>query len=96
MTTVKDLILALQKFPMDAPVFIYDEIGECDGMVDQVTYEGPYEEVDILGGEEYTYRYSPYGCNGDSEVERYWSERGTDAPVVFIQSTNTFHDFTIK
>lgn len=95
MTTVKDLILALQKFPMDAPVFIYDELGECDGMVDQVTYEGPYEEVNISDGEEYTCRYSPYICNGDSDAERYWNERGTNSPIVFIKSTNTYHNFTI-
>ena len=95
MTTVKDLILALQKFPMDAPVFIYDELGECDGMVDQVTYEGPYEETDIFDNEEYVHRYTPHGCNGDSTAERYWRERGTSNPVVFIQASATYHNFTI-
>lgn len=42
MTTVKDLILALQKFPMDTPVFIYNEARECDGMVDKLTFDTPH------------------------------------------------------
>lgn len=87
MTTVKDLILALQKFPMDAPVFIYNELGECDGMVDKVSYEGPIDKYDT--------RISPFVNDFYSEAERYWNIKNTRRPVVFIQSTNTFHDFTI-
>lgn len=87
MTTVKDLILALQKFPMDTPVFIYSENGECDGMVDKVSYEGPIDKYDTI--------ISPLVNDYHSEAERYWKTKNTRQPVVFIQSTNTIHDFTI-
>lgn len=94
MTTVKDLILALQKFPMDTPVFIYNEVGECDGMVDKITFDTPIEEWD--GDCETVDFFSPNYCQADSEAERFWSERGTDKPIVFLHSTNTIHDFTIN
>ena len=93
MTTVKDLILALQKFPMNAPVFIYNEVGECDGMVDKITFDTTIEEWDenckTVGF------FSPNYCQGDSEAEQFWSERGTDKPIVFLHSTNVIHNFTI-
>ena len=94
MTTVKDLILALQKFPMDTPVFIYSEEGECDGIVDKITFDTPIEEWDKEW--ETIDFFSPNYCQADSEAERFWSERGTDKPIVFLHSTNTIHDFTIN
>jgi hypothetical protein len=87
MTTVKDLILALQKFPMDAPVFIYSALGECDGAVDKVSYEGPIEKL--------TTNLSQLANDICSEAERYWNVKNTRHPVVFIQSVNNNHDFTI-
>lgn len=93
MTTVKDLILALQKYPMDTPVFIYNEMGECDGMVDKVSCDLPIIEHDRDWDEDFI--YTPHGCNADSEAERCWNHIGPDKPIVFIQSTNTFHNFTI-
>lgn len=93
MTTVKDLILALQKFPMNAPVFIYSEASECDGMVNKVTCDVAIAEQ--LEGEDIPFACTPYYCQDDSEAEQYWSSRGLDKPIVFIHSENTFHDFTI-
>jgi hypothetical protein len=93
MTTVKDLILALQKFPMNAPVFIYSVVGECDGMVDKVTCDVAIAEQ--LEGEDTPFACTPYYCQDDSEAEQYWSSRGLNKPIVFLHSTNTIHDFTI-
>ena len=93
MTMVKDLILALQKFPMHTPVFIYSENGECDGMIDKITIDTPIEEWDenceIVGF------FSPNYCQGDSEAMKFWDARGADKPIVFLHSTNVVHDFTI-
>jgi hypothetical protein len=37
---VKDLKKILAQYPDDAPIFIYNEVGECDGLLDKVTYDG--------------------------------------------------------
>lgn len=91
MTTVKDLILALQKFPMNAPVFIYSGVGECDGMVDKVSYDLPMIDHHPEWNEDFI--YTPHKCYEDSEAEYCWSCIGPDKAIVFIHSTNTFHDF---
>ena len=76
--TVKELMEALKQFPEDAVVFMYNGLDEGDGNIEQVELESPYFE----DGEFYTPNY----CQGDSFVEEYWREYGSNKPVVFLKS----------
>ena len=91
--TVKELRASLANYPEDAVVFLYSEVGECDGFIDKVTIDKPMTEI-MEDGEEYL--YSPYGCNADSEAQEYWLAQGKDKSIVFLHSTNQFRDFSIK
>lgn len=91
--TVKELRASLANYPEDAVVFLYSELGECDGFIDKVTIDKPMTEI-MEDGEEYL--YSPYGCNADSEAQEYWLAQGKDKSIVFLHSTNWFRDFSIK
>ena len=91
--TVKELRASLANYPEDAVVFLYSEVGECDGFIDKVTIDKPMTEI-MEDGEEYL--YSPYGCNADSEAQEYWLAQGKDKFIVFLHSTNWFRDFSIK
>jgi hypothetical protein len=44
---VKELRALLANYPDDAPIFIYNELGECDGLLDRVTYDTPNVEFDM-------------------------------------------------
>ena len=91
--TVKELRASLANYPEDAVVFLYSELGECDGFIDKVTIDKPMTETLDDGSE---YLFSPYGCNADSEAQEYWLAQGKDKPIVFLHSTNWFRDFSIK
>lgn len=90
--TVRDLIKALQKFPMDTPVFTYNEYDEGDGLVEVVEYYIPTEEDKQLYAEslEKTSEWwagriqPPHYCKGDSHVTDYWQKNGLH-PVVYIR-----------
>lgn len=75
--TVRDVIKALQKFPMDAPVFGYSEMDEGDFPVQAVSLNHPR----LHDGE----FYPQFGCQGDSFVQEYWADRGEPCPVVYIR-----------
>jgi hypothetical protein len=90
--TVRDVIKALQKFPMDTPVFTYNECDECDGVIevvelytptqkDRQKYENSLKEQDSWWA---GYIYPPHGCKGDSVVSDYWREKGL-RPVVYLR-----------
>lgn len=91
--TVKELRASLANYPEDAQVFLYSELGECDGFIDKITIDKPMTEIMEDGTE---YLYSPYGCNADSEAQEYWLAQGKDKFIVFLHSTNWFRDFSIK
>ena len=91
--TVRDLIKALQKFPMDMPVFGYDVWEHCDFAVEAVISIEP-EPIDasLFGEEEkdwlerhFPYGISPLPCNDGSYINSYWNEHGA-CPVVVIRS----------
>lgn len=88
--TVKELRKALESYNEDAVVFLYSELGECDGFIDKITIDKPYIETDENGEE---YLYSPYGCNADSEAQEYWWAKGKDKPIVFLHSTSYLKHF---
>lgn len=90
--TVKELRASLANYPEDAQVFLYDELNECDGFIDKITIDKPILEHDDTVDE--TYMYSPHYCQGDSEAQDYWNAVGADKPIVFLHSTNFYHDFT--
>ena len=89
--TIKELRKALEAYPEDAVVFMYNELNECDGFIDKITIDKPIVEHDDIDNEDYM--YSPYGCNGDSEAQSYWWAQGADKPIVFLHSTSYYHDF---
>ena len=68
--TVKELRATLANYPEDAQVFLYSELGECDGFIDKVTIDKPNIVHDEDWNEDFA--YSPYGCNGDSEAQEYF------------------------
>lgn len=75
---VRELIEVLMELPEDAVVFIYNELDEGDGNIDQVELEGPeFCEGHLI---------SPNYCQGDSNAEEYWEQYGSDKPVVFLKS----------
>lgn len=75
---VRELIEVLMELPEDAVVFIYNELDEGDGNIDQVELESPeFYEGRII---------SPNYCQGDSNAEEYWEQYGSDKPVVFLKS----------
>ena len=91
--TVRDVIKALQKFPMDTPVFGYaggDD--ECDFPIQIVELcKGPMQEVENLTEEEREWykRWHPIGvtpfyCQGDSWLEDFWCRHGIQ-PVVVLR-----------
>ena len=75
--TVRDLIKALQKFSMDAPVFGYSDVDEGDFPIQVVSLNKPH-----LYENQY---YPAFGCQGDSYVEEYWSEKGVPCEVVYVR-----------
>ena len=89
--TVKELRKALEAYPDDTVIFLYDEANECDGFVDKITIDKPH----IIHEEDWDedFAYSPYGCQGDSEAEQYWNAVGWDKSIVFIHSLNFYHNF---
>lgn len=89
--TVKELRAALGAYPEDAQVFLYNELDECDGLLDQISVDSPLLEHDDTTND--TFIYTPYYCQGDSEAEQYWHEAGVQ-PVVFLIATNNYHTFT--
>ena len=91
--TVKELRAILTNYPDDATIFIYNELGECDGLLDRVTYDAPNVEFDMDAGEEFTLITTPHYCQADSEAEAYWSAYGPDKEIVFLHATNTYYDF---
>ena len=90
--TVKELRKALEAYPEDAQVFMYNELGECDGFIDKITIDKP----EIVREEDWDeeFAYSPYGCNGDSEAQEYWNAVGWDKPIVFLHSTSFYRNYT--
>lgn len=90
--TVKELRAKLANCPEDAQVFLYSELGECDGFIDRVTVDKP----NIVYEEEWNedFAYSPYTYNGVSEAEEYWNVVSWDKPIVFLHSTSRCRDFT--
>ena len=91
--TVKELRAILTNYSDDAPIFIYNEVGECDGLLDKVTYDAPNVEFDMDAGEEFTLITTPYYCQADSEAEEYWSAYGPEAKILFLHATNKYYDF---
>lgn len=75
--TVRDLIKALQKFPMDAPVFGYSFTDECDFPIQVAALEQPY----MYHGEP----YPRHGCQGDSHVQEYWEQTNQVCDVVYVR-----------
>ena len=90
--TVKELRASLANYPEDAQVFLYSELGECDGFIDKITIDKPQ----IIHEEEWNedFAYTPYGCNGDSEAQEYWNAVGWDKAIVFLHSTSFYRNFT--
>lgn len=81
--TVGDLIEALSKFPKNTPVFGYSYLDECDVPLEVAEYmEGPFECIEEE--DEAPFYYPPHGCQGDSHVDRHWSENGV-GPVVYLR-----------
>ena len=89
--TVKELKKSLENYPEDAVVFLYSEIGECDGFIDKITIDKPMIIHEEAWNEDFA--YTPYGCNGDSEAEEYWNAVGWDKFIVFLHSSNFYHNF---
>ena len=89
--TVKELRKALEAYNEDAVIFLYDELNECDGFIDKITIDKP----DIIHEEDWDedFAFSPYYCQGDSEAEEYWNAVGWDKPIVFLHSSNFYHNF---
>ena len=94
--TVRDVIKALQKFPMDTPVFGYaggDD--ECDFPIQVVELcTGPMQEAEGMDKEEREWykRWHPVGitpfyCQGDSWLENFWYHYGVQ-PVVVLRPRN--------
>lgn len=93
--TVRDVIKALQKFPMDTPVFGYaggDD--ECDFPIDIVELcqnprQPDEEEFECEEDREWWERWHPVGlspfyCQGDSCIEQFWINNGVQ-PVVVLR-----------
>lgn len=89
--TVKELRKALEAYPEDVQVFLYSELGECDGFIDKITINTPHIEHEEDMNEDFA--YTPYGCNGDSDAEEYWNTVGWDKPIVFLHSTAFYKHF---
>ena len=89
--TVKELRAILANYPEEAQVFLYSELGECDGFIDKVTIDKP----NIIHEEDWNedFAYSPYGCNGYSEAQEYWDTVGWDRPIVFLHSTSVIRNY---
>ena len=93
--TVRDVIKALQKFPMETPVFAYNGDDECDFPIEKVEIcEGPLPnpECDDEEQREWFERWfpngrSPYYCKGDSTIEMFWEENGVQ-PVLVVRTKN--------
>ena len=93
-TTVRDIIKALQKFPMDTPVFGYvggDDV--CDFPIDIVELCSnpiqPNKEFKSEEEREWWKRWHPVGlspfyCQGDSCIEQFWINNGVQ-PVVVLR-----------
>ena len=90
---VRDLKKILAQYPDDAPIFIYSELGECDGLLDKVSYDSPILEPDDDEEATAPFMYTPYHCQGDSEAEEYWSAYGPKAKILFLHATNKYYDF---
>ena len=90
--TVKELRKALEAYNEDAVVFLYSEVGECDGFIDKITIDKPMIIHEEAFDEDFA--YTSYGCNGDSEAEEYWNAKGWDKPILFLHSTNFYRDFS--
>ena len=90
--TVKELKKSLENYPEDAIVFLYDELNECDGFIGKITIDKP----DIIHEEDWDedFAFSPYYCQGDSKAEQYWNAVGWDKPIVFLHSSNFYHNFS--
>ena len=75
--TIRDLIKALQKYPMDTPVFGYDDMMESDFPVQVVEYC----QMNENGGVPVHY------CQNDSFVFDYWDEKGV-CPILYLRPRN--------
>lgn len=100
--TVHDIIKALQKFPMDTPVFGYaggDD--ECDFPIDIIELcQGPRlsdeEEFESKEDREQWERWHPVGlppfyCRGDSCIEQFWIDQGVQ-PVVVLRPRDWYEE----
>lgn len=99
--TVRDIIKALQKFPMDTPVFGYaggDD--ECDFPIDIVELcsnpEQPDIEFESEEEREWWKRWHPVGlspfyCHGDSCIEQFWIDNGVQ-PVVVLRPRDWYEE----
>ena len=76
--TVRDIIKALQKYPMDTPVFGYDEMMESDFPIQVTEYCQKNED----GGVPVHY------CQNDSFVFDYWDKRGETCPIIYLRPRN--------
>lgn len=86
---VKELREILTNYSDEMDIFLYNDMGECDGLLDKVEQNVAIKEE--FEGE--MFFYSPHGCNADSEAQEYWSHKGPDTPVLFLISNNIFHNF---
>ena len=75
--TVKELINVLKHFPEDTVVMHYNDLGECDGAIEEISLELPDMEGDTFD--------TPNYCNGDSVAIEYWGEHGIDKPILFLK-----------
>lgn len=89
--TVKELRASLANYPEDIEVFLYNEVGECDGRLSKITVDFPIEEWD--GNCEPIGFFTPNYCQADSEAESYWSSFGKDTPIVFLHAENICYDY---
>ena len=93
--TVRDLIKALQKFPMETPVFGYNNLDECDFPIEKVELcSGPIPNPECEDEEQrewferwYPNGSSPYYCKGDSTIEMFWTQKGVQ-PVLVLRMRN--------
>ena len=86
--TVGDLISALQKMPLDAPVFGYSEMDECDYCIEVVELYTPEEKREEPTDESsWLFYLPPHYCKGDSFISEYWRENKQISPVVYIRES---------
>lgn len=86
--TAGEIIAALSKFPADTPVFAYSNLDECDVPI-EICEIRPEPYFEVYDGE--TFMHAPFGCQGDSHVERYYNEQGP-GPVIYLRDRTWFDD----